>query len=149
MTQLTPHFSLEEFTRSQTAARLGIENKPGDNELANLLRLAYVMEQVRAVLVGFVIVSSGYRCAELNHAIGGVSDSAHVDGRGCDFTVHGWENIQAARMIRDSDVMKNVDQLILEYGWIHLGIPKDGEEPRRMCLTKRSAQAHYEPGLNS
>lgn len=143
--ELTPHFSLLEFTKSQTAERLGIANNPDDKQLANLLRTAQVMEQVRLLLSAFIIVSSGFRSPELNLRIGGVVTSAHCDGRGCDFTAYGWPNIQAARMIRDSSIA--FDQLILEYGWIHLGIAESGVEPRREVMTKRAAHLPYEKGL--
>ena len=49
--QLTPHFTLEELTASETAERNGWDNSPNDTELANLTRLADFLEQVKVVLV--------------------------------------------------------------------------------------------------
>lgn len=145
-TLLTPHFSLAEFTLSQTALRLGIKNEPNSEQLANMIRTAETMEQVRSLLSAVINVSSGFRSPDLNKEIGGVPTSAHCDGRACDFTAHGWMNIAAARTIRDSSI--KFDQLILEYGWIHLGLAEVGQVPRLQCLTKRSAYSAYESGLN-
>ena len=59
MTQLSPHFSLEELTRSETAARLKISNLPPPRELARLTETAKAMETVRTLLGVGVNVSSG------------------------------------------------------------------------------------------
>jgi len=65
MTRLTPHFTLEEFTFSQTAARKGIDNTPHEGILDNLCILANGMENVRSLLNAPIYVSSGYRCPDL------------------------------------------------------------------------------------
>ena len=57
---LTPNFTLEELTASETAERNGWDNSPNDQELANLTRLADFLEQVKVVLNGKpIIISSG------------------------------------------------------------------------------------------
>jgi zinc D-Ala-D-Ala carboxypeptidase len=57
---LTAHFTLEELTASETAERNGWDNSPNDQELANLVRLAEFLEQVKEVLAGKpIIISSG------------------------------------------------------------------------------------------
>lgn len=62
---LSRHFSLAEMTVSRTAARMGMNNTPGPEEMANLRRLAESLEKVRAWLYKPVIVLSGYRCQAL------------------------------------------------------------------------------------
>ena len=48
--QLSKHFTLEEMTRSMTAARKGINNIPGPGEIKNLGDLCYeVLEPVRGM----------------------------------------------------------------------------------------------------
>ena len=132
MSKLTPHFSLSEFTRSQVAARKGIDNSPDDYAWRNLIRLAQSLENVRERLGGKPIrISSGYRCPELNAAIGGSKTSAHQKGLAADFEVPGLTNKEVfLRLYRKA----SYDQLIGEYlsaddgsaGWIHLGIAPGG-----------------------
>lgn len=85
MTQLTEHFSLEEFLRSDAAVRLGDRNWPTKAHRANLLVLARGMEWVRAALGRPIYVTSGYRNPMVNKACGGVSNSDHALGYACDF----------------------------------------------------------------
>ncbi len=77
---LSPHFSLEELTISDYAARHGIDNAPPPAVFETLQRTAQKMETVRRVLGYPIHVTSGFRCAELNKAIGGVPISAHLTG---------------------------------------------------------------------
>ena len=68
---LTPHFTLEELTASETAERNGWDNSPNDTELANLTRLADFLEQVKVVLGGKpIMISSGLRTKKVNDAVG-------------------------------------------------------------------------------
>ena len=68
MTQLTPNFSLEELTHTDHRE---FDNTPNDAELANLVRLADFLEQVKAVLGGKpIMVNSAFRCKQVNDAVG-------------------------------------------------------------------------------
>lgn len=121
--KLSKHFSLEELTFSQTAARLGIDNTPSDEVLENLKHLCSYLEKIREYLGGLgIVVSSGYRCKELNVAIGGAKTSRHMTGLAVDFTVPRYGNpLTVAKAIRDSGIPYN--QLIHEYGkWVHLEV---------------------------
>lgn len=151
--QLSPHFTLEEMTRSEWAARHGFPNQPGERELANLQQTAIAMEMVRQILGGLPIhVSSGYRSAAVNAGVGGARTSAHVLGLACDFQCPDFGTpYQGACCLMQA--MKagqlDLDQLILEYGWVHVGLANFGQPSRRMLLTKRSALAPYEAGINA
>lgn len=83
---LSEHFSLDEFTRSATAARYGIRNIPGDTTIKNLQILCLqVLEPARKTLGGTpLVVTSGYRCRVLNDKIGGVPNSYHTKGMAAD-----------------------------------------------------------------
>ena len=133
--QLSPHFSLSEFTHSQTATRLGLRNEPLSAELANLRRLADVLEDVRRALGGVpIIISSGYRSPAVNNAVGGARNSAHLTGRAADFTAPRFgPPKRICQRIIDAGIV--FDQLIDERGWVHLGIAPQGVEPRREVLT--------------
>ena len=118
---LTAHFSLEEFTLSSTALALGIENKPTPEHLQNLRNLAEQMEKVRALFDVVIEITSGYRNPEVNKAVGGVPNSAHALGHAADFHVHGFDDLVAAKVIRDSGL--NFDQLIYEENrCVHLSV---------------------------
>jgi zinc D-Ala-D-Ala carboxypeptidase len=130
---LSPHFTLEEMTISQTGARLGIDNRPGPDALANLRRLADRLEAVRALVGRALVISSGYRSPELNRAVGGVDSSAHVQSLAADFISPPAACILVARQIAASAI--GSDQLIDEHDWIHLAVAAPGRPERRQCLT--------------
>ena len=144
---LSTHFSLEEFTASQWAARAGIENTPGPVELDNLKRLAATMEAVRYALGCPIIITSGYRCAEVNRHVGGASSSMHVQGLAADFIAPGFGTpFQVCQKLLSVDSVR-FDQLIHEYGrWTHLGLAVTGKEPRLQALSIFTA-GRYLPGI--
>ena len=83
--RLSPHFMLSEFTQSSTARRLGIKNEVNSQQLANLTNLCrYVLEPLRKRFGKPIYVNSGYRCPELNRAVGGAIKSYHQYGRAAD-----------------------------------------------------------------
>lgn len=120
MTQLTQHFALEELTFSSTAQRLGIDNTPDLGTVAHLTRLAMGLEQIRALLGVPMHIDSGYRCPALNKAVGGVPNSAHVDGYAADFIAPDYGSPTAiARAIAGSGI--RFDQCIVEANaWVHV-----------------------------
>ena len=138
MTQLTTHFTLEEFTDSQTAARRGIKNVPGENSQAraNIQRTAETMEKVRTILGDKpILVSSGYRSPQVNAAVGGAKSSAHVQGLAVDFSCPGFGTpIQICKALQPHMKDLGIDQLIHEFTtWVHLGL--SAGQPRQMALT--------------
>lgn len=79
------HFKLEEFTRSATAARFGIENNPAPEQIQNLNNLvSHVLDPLREVIKTPIIVTSGFRSYELNKMIGGAPNSQHLSGCAAD-----------------------------------------------------------------
>jgi zinc D-Ala-D-Ala carboxypeptidase len=143
-TQLTPHFTLEEFTLSQTASRMGIPNVPEGQDLENVHTTAERLERVRSILGDKpILISSGYRCEAVNQACGGSSTSAHIDGLAADFTCPGFgDPYDICKAIEPYLAELQVDQLIYEYGdWVHLAIAGPGQAPRCECLTINEAGA--------
>ncbi len=145
--KITEHFTLEELSFSEAAARLGLDNTPIQAVVTNLGIVAAVMERIRTLLGDRpIVVHSGYRSAEVNQAVGGVATSAHCRGLACDFVCPAFGTpAEVALAILRSDV--EYDQLILEYGWVHVGLAQQGLLSRREALTKRSPSAAYEPGI--
>jgi hypothetical protein len=146
---ISEHFTLEELSFSEAAARLGLDNTPGLGVVANLGLVAAVMERIRTLLGNNpIVVHSGYRSPEVNQAVGGAVTSAHCHGLACDFVCPAFGTpAEVALTILKSDV--EFDQLILEYGWVHVGLAQEGVLARRKALTKRSAGAAYEAGIRA
>jgi len=135
--KLSPHFTLQELTVSDWAARNGVDNTPPLDIVANLTKLAEKLEEVRAILKQPIIVNSGYRSPKVNKAIGGKPTSSHQYGLAVDFKSPSFgtpEDIVKALSVTEL----RYDQLILEFatpdggGWVHLGI---GNKMRQQLLT--------------
>lgn len=81
------YFSIRELTKSDTASQSGIDNTPSEAVVKNLNRLIRdVLDPARRQLGSPIIVNSGYRCPELNRAVGGVRNSYHLYGQAADIT---------------------------------------------------------------
>jgi zinc D-Ala-D-Ala carboxypeptidase len=132
---LSANFTLEELTASKTAAQRGIDNSPSLGVLDNLRRLASLLEQVRTAVDRPIRVSSGYRCAALNRAVGGAPASAHMNGLAADISAPGLSPKQLATAIVAAGVA--FDQLIYEGAWVHIGLASGGL--RNQILTARFA----------
>jgi len=147
--KISEHFTLEELSFSEAAARLGLDNTPIPIVITNLGRVAAVMERIRTLLGDRpIVVHSGYRSVEVNRAVGGVVTSAHCRGLACDFVCSAFGTpAEVALAILKSDI--EYDQLILEYGWVHVGLAQEGLLCRREALTKRSPGAAYESGIRA
>lgn len=117
--QLSEHFDLREFTRSDAAHKIGNANEPPAEHLENLRALARRMEEVRALFGRPIMITSGYRNPAVNEAVGGVPNSDHALGWAADFQVPGLADLEVAKTVRDSGL--NFDQLIFEAGrTVHL-----------------------------
>ena len=138
MTQLTAHFSLEEFIISNTADRLKIDNTIPDELLANVARTAELMEKVRDLLGAKpILVTSGYRSPALNAAVGGVpGKSSHMAALACDFICPSFGTpLDVCNRLKTAIGALKFDQLIYEYSWIHIGLSMQGVSPRLQLLT--------------
>jgi len=136
--KLSGHFSLAELTKSQTATRKGINNKPTLDHIENLTELCtQVLEPTRRNFGKPMVISSGYRSEELCEAIGSSKNSQHAKGEAADFEMFGVDNKELAKYIKNNLVF---DQLILEFynpddpssGWVHCSYSK--EENRKESL---------------
>ena len=129
--KLSDNFTLNEFTKSQTADRKGIANNPNEIHVMAMESLCYnILERVRAAFGKPIIVNSGYRSVALCEAIGSKSTSQHCDGEAVDIEIHGVSNYDLAKYIEKE---LNFDQLILECwdgiepnsGWVHVSYVND------------------------
>jgi zinc D-Ala-D-Ala carboxypeptidase len=130
MTPITEHFTLEELTASETAARHGWDNTPGPAELANLGRLARLLEDVRTLLGRPIVISSGYRGKQVNDAVGSKDSSQHRIGCAADIKVPSMTPDEVVRAIRASGI--GFDQVIREFdAWTHISVPSLPATPPR------------------
>jgi len=120
MTQLSNHFTLEEFTRSETASRRNLNNEPDAETIEHLKETAALMEQVRELLGHPITITSGYRSLKVNSAVGSKPTSDHVQGYAADFVCSAYGSPrEICHAIMDSTIAYH--QLIHEYeAWIHI-----------------------------
>src|SRR5258708_37876333 len=113
---ISEHFTLEELSFSEAAARFGLDNAPGRIVITNLGLVAAALEKIRTLLGDRPIaVHSGYRSVEVNRAVGGVLTSAHCHGLACDFVCPAFGTpLEEAPALLRSEL--EYDQLILESG---------------------------------
>ena len=128
---ISEHFTLEELTKSNTAKRLEIDNTPNVEQITNLKALVFtILEPIRKKYDKPIIVSSGFRCSELNKIVGGSTTSQHLSGQAVD--IH--SNTDCSKDNKELyDIIKSmvdngditVGQLINEYDydWIHISLP--------------------------
>jgi hypothetical protein len=132
---LTPHFTLDELTASETAERNGWDNSPNEQELENLKRLADFLEQVKVVMGGKpIMISSGLRTKKVNDAVGSKDTSQHRLGCAADFKVPGVTPDEVCRKIIASGI--GYDQIIREFDrWVHISVPSSVDTaPRKQAL---------------
>jgi zinc D-Ala-D-Ala carboxypeptidase len=136
---LSPHFTLKELCKSQTALRLNLDNSPTPEHIDNLKYLALnILEPIRDKFGAFT-PTSGYRSKALNEAINGSAKSQHSKGEAVDLDIVGVPNKELCKWIYDN---LEYDQLILEFwdeknddpnqGWVHVSTTS---ECRKSCLS--------------
>ena len=151
--QLTNNFSLAEMVKSETALRHGLDNTPGDTEIANLRLLCeQVLQPLRDAYGRGIKVNSGYRAPDVNAAVGGSRTSDHCKGQAADIEIPGVPNYELAKYISD---YFNFTQVILEFytpgipdsGWVHVSY--DANNLKRQVLTamRENGKIVYKPGL--
>lgn len=158
---LTPHFALLEFTESTTASKHGINNSPTPEVQENLRRLCeQTLEPLREALGLPVVITSGYRCKELNDLISHhAHKSQHLKGQAADFYV-GWsapvggrgqatgnkpsprERLVKAFHLILTDPKIDFDQLIIYPSFVHVSYVSP-EANRHYIMTAR-ASGHYQ-----
>ena len=124
-TKITMHFTLDELYASETAKARGIQNKPGTEEIINLVYLAaYVLEPLREAMGEPIKIGSGFRCPQLNRAVDGVANSQHMKGQAADLCIDG-DMKKGKRWFEWIKTHLDFDQLIWEHNakgtyWVHV-----------------------------
>ena len=149
--KLSKHFSLKEMTKSGTAARLGLDNTPNEEQIENLKALCEnILEPLRDYYESRpIMVSSGFRSEKLSDAIGSSSRSAHCQCMAVDFEIPGFDNKQVAAHIKNNF---DFDQLISEYyeegvadsGWIHVAYKRDGSNRKQSLIKDKEGYKEWQ-----
>ena len=150
--QLSTNLSLAEVTRSETAKRKGISNMPTPEHIENFKKLALnIFQPIREHFGKPIIISSGYRSAELNKAIGGSLSSQHCSGEAIDIDMDGTDitNKQIFDYIKDN---LNFDQMIWEFGtdanpdWVHVSFAANRSQRKQILVAKKvNGKTTYTP----
>ena len=152
--KLSKYVSLAEVTRSDTAKRKGIDNSPTAEHLENLKVISEeVFDKVREYFGVPIYISSGYRSAALNKAIGGSATSDHNLGRALDLDQdghgNGVTNMDVFKFIKDN---LEFDQLIAEgsngagdMNWVHVGYRKGENRKQILIAIFTNGKAKYVP----
>ena len=135
---MSKYFTLEELTRSQTAALHGYDNTPNATQKRDLLRLMDYLDGIREEFGEPIKVTSGFRSWDVNHAVGGVKKSQHLAGQAADIVP-----AKSPERLRELfDLIRKrggFQQVIYERKgqsvWIHVAIPPLGEMPKQEAMT--------------
>lgn len=148
--QLSPHFTMAEFANSDTAVRMGIDNTVPANLLMAAKDTCDMLERIRAFLTARagreipIQITSGYRCRDLNVAVGGQPTSDHVRAQAIDFKAPAFGTpYQVCRAIGAQVSELGIGQVIHEYGrWVHVSTRRPDKEINRLItITARGTQA--------
>ena len=154
--KLTANITLDELTKSQTAERKGINNNPNPKQIDNIKALAInILQPVRSHYDRPLIISSGFRCAQLCVEIGSSVNSQHVaddNAAAADFEIPGVDNRELALWIKSE---LDYDQLILEFykdneptsGWIHCSYSTDHNRHESLRAMREDGKVIYKPWL--
>jgi hypothetical protein len=129
---LSPHFTFEELTFTDHRE---FDNTPNEQELANLKRLAFFLEEVKKLLGNkTIIVNSAFRSEQVNAAVKSKDTSQHRKGCAADIRVPEMTPDEVVTAIMKSDL--SYDQVIREFDrWTHVSIPNNVDaKPRKMAL---------------
>jgi hypothetical protein len=129
---MTPNFTLAELTVTDHRE---FKNEPNPSEIANLQRLAGLLEQVKSVLGGVpIMVNSAFRSKQVNDAVGSKDTSQHRVGCAADIRVPGMAPDAVVKAVIAAKLP--FDQLIREFDrWTHISVPNDPKgKPRGQVL---------------
>ena len=129
---MTPNFTLAELTVTDHRE---FKNEPNPSEIANLQRLAELLEQVKVAIGGKpVMVNSAFRSKQVNDAVGSKDTSQHRVGCAADIRVPAMTPDAVVKAVIAAKLP--FDQLIREFDrWTHISVPNTvGAAPRGQVL---------------
>jgi len=149
------YLTLEECCKSATALRLGIDNKPNQQQIIALNTLTVnIYDKCCEKFLVKIPVVSGFRSKALNDAISGSSQSSqHMRGEAFDLDLDGTFNgVNNAQLFEYIHSHLSFDQLIWEFGtekspaWIHVSYDVSGKNRKNVFYSaKNNGKVHYKP----
>ena len=155
---LSDHFTLAEFLRSDTASKYNIKNVATEQHVKNMKQLCInVLEPIRTVFNKPVIVTSGYRSNALNvtmreHGYYTSKTSQHCKGEAADIIIAGVSNVEIAKKLLNHGII--YDQCIIESAkridannvihlsnWLHISFTLDREN-RMQCFKMHNGKVY-------
>ena len=112
--RLSPHFMLREFLNLGKHP----ENIPPMQVVANLTYGCYQLLEPARVIVGPIIINSGFRCEAVNRKVGGVRNSQHLLGQAADIRLK--DPGQFLRLVEFFKSWEFTDQLLTGSSWLHI-----------------------------
>lgn len=130
------HFTIEELCRSSKAQLFGIRNVPNEVQKRNMEHLVeHTLDPLREAWKAPLIVTSGFRCKELNAKVGGVNNSQHTTGEAADIVPKNLSDI--GKLYKLAMEVCDYDQLLLEYNksngrvrCLHISCKRDAKQNR-------------------
>ena len=135
---MSKYFSLKELIASTEAYKQKIDNTPGEEEKAHLEELMEFMDGIRSAWGSAIIVTSGYRCPELNEAIGGAKKSAHQTGYAVDCVPANNKKKEFFEFCKEYLKDLDFDEMLFEKNskgaiWCHIALKSiDGKQRKKI-----------------
>lgn len=136
------YFKLSEFTKSNTASKLGLINTPLESDIQNLdLLVSNILDPLREAWGKPIIITSGFRVPRLNKAVGGVKNSDHLYGRAADIVPSDPNDFKEfTEFLKDWLKDKEFKQCIIEKSgntkWIHISYDPNNNKKQILKLNK-------------
>ncbi len=132
--KLSRNFDWKEFTKSDTASRMHICNEIVDFDVRDNIKALVdnLLQPLRDVWGGPIFINSGYRCPELNKAVGGVPTSQHTKGQAADCGCT--DPLALARLVKRMGLV--YDQMGVYPSFVHLSYRADGENRMQIFYGK-------------
>lgn len=137
---MSKYFSLKELIASTEAYKRKIDNTPGEEEKEHLEVLMEFLDDVRLKWGSAIVVSSGFRCEELNNILGGSKNSGHKYGWAADLLPANNKKLEFFEFFKEYLKDKEFDELLLERNskgkvWIHFSLYSWQGKQRRKIRT--------------
>ena len=135
---MSKYFSLKELIASTEAYKRKIDNTPGEEEKEHLEELMEFLDGIRCAWGSAIIVRSGYRCPELNEAVGGSKKSAHQAGYAVDCVPANNKKKEFFEFCKEYLKSRDFDELLFEKNskgsiWCHIALKSiDGKQRRKI-----------------
>lgn len=135
------NFKAHEFLKSDTADKLGIDNTPNQDQFTCGIKIADKAQEIRDAVNIPMIITSGFRCPQLNKAVRGSSRSKHMKFLAIDFVFKNLTPEEGVLKIKESGV--SVDKCFIEHSCIHVQICEDSSKNRNFFGTAKRVGSEW------